>query len=319
VRDDLRAYVVEHLGDPDAVLVVDETGDLKKGSHTVGVQRRYSGTAGRTENCQVAVYLAYATARAHALIDRALYLPRSWTCDPERMAAAGVPEDVEFATKPALATTLILRALDGGAPAGWVAGDEVYGADPKLRTALQARGVGYVLAVACSHPVPAPAGNQRADQIAAGLPRRAWQRLGRSGLERATSLRLGLDHHRRRSRPRRAILAADSPQHPHRRAGLLSLLGSPPGTAARTGARRGPQMDRGGVLPVRQGPGRPRPAPGPPLDLLGDAGPCWRYEHGDLVPQRQDLHVLGGVGAGEQRQPARHANQHQMDESEGHG
>jgi SRSO17 transposase len=177
VRDDLRAYVVEHLGDPDAVLVVDETGDLKKGSHTVGVQRQYSGTAGRTENCQVAVYLAYATGRGHALIDRALYLPRSWTCDPERMAAAGVPEDVQFATKPALATTLILHALDGGAPADWVAGDEVYGADPKLRTALQARGVGYVLAVACSHPMPTPAGKQRADQIAAGLPRRAWQRL----------------------------------------------------------------------------------------------------------------------------------------------
>jgi SRSO17 transposase len=177
VRDDLRAYVVEHLGDPDAVLVVDETGDLKKGSRTVGVQRQYSGTAGRTENCQVAVYLAYATGRGHALIDRALYLPRSWTSDPERMAEAGVPEDVEFATKPALATKLILHALDGGAHAGWVAGDEVYGADPKLRTALQARGVGHVLAVACSHPVPTPAGKQRADQIAAGLPRRAWQRL----------------------------------------------------------------------------------------------------------------------------------------------
>jgi SRSO17 transposase len=159
------------------VLVVDETGDLKKGTHTVGVQRQYSGTAGRTENCQVAVYLAYATARGHALIDRALYLPRSWTSDPERMAAAGVPEDVEFATKPALATKLILHALDGGAHAGWVAGDEVYGADPQLRTALQARGVGYVLAVACSHPVPALAGKQRADRIAAGLPRRAWQRL----------------------------------------------------------------------------------------------------------------------------------------------
>jgi SRSO17 transposase len=174
VRDDLRAYVVEHLGDPDAVLVVDETGDLKKGSRTVGVQRQYSGTAGRTENCQVAVYLAYATARGHALIDRALYLPKSWTCDPERMAEAGVPEDVEFATKPALATKLILTALDGGAHAGWVAGDEVYGADPQLRRTVRAHGLGYVLQVAANRRVPTHAGPMRVDEVAALVPEHGW-------------------------------------------------------------------------------------------------------------------------------------------------
>ena len=100
VREDLRDYVTGQLGDTDAVLVFDETGDLKKGVHTVGVQRQYTGTAGRIENAQVAVYLTYASARGHAMIDRELYLPRSWTTAPERLAEAGVPDDIEFATKP---------------------------------------------------------------------------------------------------------------------------------------------------------------------------------------------------------------------------
>lgn len=177
VCEDLRGFVVAHLGADDAVLVVDETGDLKKGTHTVGVQRQYTGTAGRIENSQVAVYLTYATSTGHALIDRALYLPKSWCEDNERRAAAGVPEDVEFATKPALAKELIVRAVEGGAAADWVAADEVYGADPGLRTELERRQVGYVLAVACSHPVTTAAGKQRADDIAARLPTRSWQRL----------------------------------------------------------------------------------------------------------------------------------------------
>jgi len=177
VRDDLRSYVAEHLGDADAVLVVDETGDLKKGSRTVAVQRQYTGTAGRIENAQVAVYLTYATRAGHAPIDRALYLPASWAGDTERRAAAGVPGDIEFATKPELARQMIVRALDSGAAAPWVAGDEVYGADPGLRRELETRRVGYVLAVACSHQVTTAAGPQRADAIAARLPRRAWQRI----------------------------------------------------------------------------------------------------------------------------------------------
>lgn len=177
VRDDLRGYVIEHLGDAGAVLVVDETGDLKKGTRTVAVQRQYTGTAGRIENAQVAVYLTYATRAGHAQIDRALYLPASWAGDQDRRAAAGVPADVEFATKPELARQMIIRALDGGAAAPWVTGDEVYGADPGLRRELETRRVGYVLAVACSHQVTTAAGPQRADAIAAALPRRAWQRL----------------------------------------------------------------------------------------------------------------------------------------------
>src|SRR6266508_3828308 len=120
VRDDVRTLVVEHLGDPEAVLVVDETGDLKKGTATVGVQRQYTGTAGRIENAQVAVYLVYASRAGHALIDRELYLPQGWIDDPDRMQAAGVPDQVGFATKPALAARMVGRALDAGVPAAWV-------------------------------------------------------------------------------------------------------------------------------------------------------------------------------------------------------
>lgn len=176
VRDDLRDYVVDHLGDVDAVLVVDETGDVKKGTATVGVQRQYTGTAGRIENAQVGVYLVYAGQRGHAFIDRALYLPKSWTGDPDRLAEAGVPAEVEFATKPALARTMIARALDAGVPAGWVAGDEVYGADPQLRDDLQQRRIGYVLAVASTHRVTTSGRTATATELAATLPSRAWHR-----------------------------------------------------------------------------------------------------------------------------------------------
>ena len=177
MRDDLRGYVLEHFADSGAVLVVDETGDLKKGTATVGVQRQYTGTAGRTENAQVAVYLAYAAPAGSAFIDRALYLPRSWISDPGRCRAAGVPGDTAFATKPALATEMITRALDAGTPAGWVAADEVYGQDPQLRAELARRGLGYVLAVRKSDPVLTPAGPLPAAGLAKRLPARAWQRL----------------------------------------------------------------------------------------------------------------------------------------------
>jgi len=168
---------VERLGEADAVLVVDETGDLKKGAHTIGVQRQYTGTAGRIENAQVAVCLTYASAAGHALIDRELYLPRVWADDTDRREQAGVPAKVKFATKPALATEMITRALDAGVAARWVAADEVYGADPKLRKSLEDRGVGYVLAVACSHPVRTGVGKIRADELGVSLPCKAWQRL----------------------------------------------------------------------------------------------------------------------------------------------
>jgi len=177
VRDDVRALAVEHLGSRDAMLVVDETGDVKKGIHTVGVQRQYTGTAGRIENAQVGVFLTYTTTTGHTLIDRELYLPVSWTGDPQRCTDAGIPAGTGFATKTELARRMIIRALDGGAPVGWVAGDEVYGAARKLRAALEDRAVGYALAVACDHRVRTARGVERADHLLSRLPKRCWQRL----------------------------------------------------------------------------------------------------------------------------------------------
>jgi SRSO17 transposase len=176
VGEDLRDYVVDHLADPAAVLVIDETGDLKKGSHTVGVQQQYTGTAGRIENAQVGVHLGYASRRGHALVDRELYLPRSWAADPDRCAAAGLPAEVGFATKPALAQVMIERALDAGVPGGWITADEVYGADPRLIGCLETRGVGYVLAIAGHRRLAVDAASRRtAAQIAADLPVGCWQ------------------------------------------------------------------------------------------------------------------------------------------------
>jgi SRSO17 transposase len=123
------------------------------------------------------VYLTYAGSRGHAMIDRELYLAKSWTEQPDRLAAAGVPDDIEFLTKPALASGMLTRVLDAGVAARWVAGDEVYDADPALRAELEFRRVGYVLAIGCGRRVPIAAGLIRADELTAGLPRRAWQRL----------------------------------------------------------------------------------------------------------------------------------------------
>ncbi|MEU9245813.1 IS701 family transposase, partial [Streptomyces sp. NPDC048385] len=153
------------------------TQHVKKGTHTAGVQRQYTGTAGRIENSQVAVYLVYAGARGHAAVDRELYIPRSWTCDPDRCRATGLGEDTVFATKPDLARAMIERFLNAGHRVGWVTGDEVYGGNPGLRTALEDRGIGYVLAVACSAEVRTGAGKFRADALVQKVPKRAWQKL----------------------------------------------------------------------------------------------------------------------------------------------
>jgi len=182
VRDDLRSFVLEHLGDPDGVLVVDETGFLKKGSKSCGVARQYSGTAGRIENCQIGVFLGYAGAKGRAGIDRSLYLPKGWAEDPERRGEAGVPEAVEFRTKPQLALEMIERALDADVPARWVVADEVYGSDGKLRRALEARDQAYVLAVKSNEkpttwPPYAPPGQVAAAEVAAALEPEDWQRL----------------------------------------------------------------------------------------------------------------------------------------------
>ncbi len=178
VRDDLRAYVMEHLADPEAVLIVDETGFLKKGAKSVGVQRQYSGTAGRIDNCQIGVFLAYATPQGRAFLDRELYLPKEWANDAARRQEAGVPEETVFQTKPALARAMLARAFAAGTPAAWVTGDEVYGRDRRLRLWLEEQERPFVLAVATNEPLwartergPHQLG---AAVIAAALPAAAW-------------------------------------------------------------------------------------------------------------------------------------------------
>src|SRR5690242_11198385 len=180
VRDDLRAFVAGQLGDAAGVLIPDETGFLKKGTGSVGVQRQYSGTAGRIENSQVGVFLSYASPRGRALIDRRVYLPRSWADDPQRCAAAGVPADTQFAAKPELALDMITDAVAAKVPAAWVTADEVYGDNGAFRTKVAGLGLGYVLAVSCAHRILAFRGGKwrlRADHIAAALPTNCWHRI----------------------------------------------------------------------------------------------------------------------------------------------
>ena len=164
--------MVRHLGDAGGVLVVDETGFIKKGTRSAGVQRQYSGTAGRVENCQLGVFLAYASPKGRALIDRELYLPKSWTGDRDRCREAGVPDDVQFATKPELARLMLGRALDAGVPAAWVTADEAYGKDGKFRDFLEQRRIGCVVAVPKNQAVAGDAGTSRAEVLAAHAPAR---------------------------------------------------------------------------------------------------------------------------------------------------
>jgi SRSO17 transposase len=177
VRNDLCAYVVEQLGDKRAVLIVDETGFVKKGEQSVGVQRQYSGTAGRIENCQIGVFLVYASAKGRTFVDRELYLPQGWTQDKPRCQQAGVPDTVGFATKPMLAKQMIARALGAGVPARWVTGDSVYGNDGKLRGWLEAQHLAYVLGVSSNHYVWLDFEQQPVAVVAQRLPRTAWRRL----------------------------------------------------------------------------------------------------------------------------------------------
>lgn len=178
VRDDLRAYVIEHIGDPTGVLIIDETGFLKKGTKSVGVKRQYSGTAGRIENCQIGVFLAYAGAHDRTFLDRELYLPQEWVDDAERRKEAGVPTDVTFQTKPQLARQMLERARDAGVPAAWVTADEVYGGDRSLRLWLEAQHQPFVLAVKRNEPlwIGTDRGPRElpAAMIAAGVEPDAW-------------------------------------------------------------------------------------------------------------------------------------------------
>jgi SRSO17 transposase len=181
VRDDLRVYVLEHLSEPEAVLIVDETGFLKKGDKSVGVQRQYSGTAGRIENCQIGVFLTYASRQGSAFLDRELYLPQEWAGDRARRQEAGVPEEVVFQTKPQLAQRMLERAFAAGVRAAWVTADEVYGSDRPLREWLEGQRQAYVLAVRSREMVPIASRmgvwSVAVAEVAAGLAEAAWQPL----------------------------------------------------------------------------------------------------------------------------------------------
>jgi SRSO17 transposase len=177
VRDELRRYVLQHLRDSEAVLVLDETGFLKKGRHSAGVARQYSGTAGRIENCQIGVFLGYASQLGHTLLDRELYLPQEWTDDRHRCRQAGIPEDRPFATKPQLARHMLQRVLTTGVPAKWVTGDSVYGDDRRLRLWLEAQPQAYVLAVSGKEYVWLGWQQRQVKTILAALPEDGWTRL----------------------------------------------------------------------------------------------------------------------------------------------
>ncbi len=177
VRDELRGYVIEELGDPEGALVLDETSFPKKGTKSVGVARQYCGSLGKRENCQVGVVLAYSSSRGHAFVDRELYLPKEWTQDLERLREAGVPEGVELRTKPEIGRGMLQRALDAEVLANWVLADEVYGADYKLRSLLEERCQRYVLGVASNQYVWVGLYQIRVDELIRGLPEEAWSRL----------------------------------------------------------------------------------------------------------------------------------------------
>ena len=177
LRDRLRSYVLDYLASPNAVGVLDETGFLKKGLHSVGVSRQYSGTAGRVENCQIGVFLSYASPLGHTLLDRELYLPTSWTDDRQRCRRAGVPEEREFATKPALAQQMLERTFANGVSFGFITGDSVYGDNRSLRLWLEERKQAYVLAVSSTEMVWRNRQQHVVKTLVAEMGNEGWQRL----------------------------------------------------------------------------------------------------------------------------------------------
>jgi SRSO17 transposase len=185
VRDDLRFYALELLGQESAILAIDETCFPKRGQKSAGVGLQYCGTTGRVENCQVGVFLSYVTAKGHTLIDRELYLPLDWCEDRDRCRAAGIPESVRFQTKPELAQRMIERIWQAQIPICWVVADTVYGGNLDLRTWLEVHGYPYVMAVACNEPVgfQTPTGRRREEAAlveAFVLHDGDWQRLSMS-------------------------------------------------------------------------------------------------------------------------------------------
>ena len=180
LRNVVRDYALDALAEPDATLVIDETGFLKQGKASCGVGRQYTGSAGKITNCQIGVFIAYVSSKGHAFIDRRLYLPKDWTGNPERLAKAHVPKDIRFATKRAIAVTMVHRAIDAELPFAWVPADSVYGVG-ELEMVLRRAGKGYVLGVSGSHHFtswsPTLSVSGTAEEIAQALPAESWARL----------------------------------------------------------------------------------------------------------------------------------------------
>jgi SRSO17 transposase len=178
VRDEVRSAVVSTIGDPAGVLIADETGFVKKGTASAGIQRQYTGTSGKVDNCQIGVFLAYASSRGRALIDRELYLPRSWTTDRDRCRRAHVPDEIEFATKPELAQAMLARAVQAGVPFAWFTADEAYGQNPALRAWCEQQDIAYVMATRCDDEVPSGLHTStRVDELVARVRPGAWKRM----------------------------------------------------------------------------------------------------------------------------------------------
>src|SRR3954454_13271360 len=308
VRGEVRDYVVERLG-AGGVLIVDETGFIKKGTRSAGVGRQYTGTTGKIDNCQVGVFLAYATPTGRALIDRELYLPKTWIEDRERARAAGIGDDVGVATKPELARRMLGRALEAGGPAGWLTAGEIYGQDKRLRVWREQHGLRYVLATRSNDTVaPVDRRQRRVRALVAELPAAAWARCsagaGAHGQRFYDWARLqllaGFD-----PSWARWVLARRGPAPPHhperpRRTGRAVLLRlRRPGRDHPRAADRGgrwPLADRG-MLPGGEERGRPRVLPGAGLHRLVPA-----HHPGDARPRLPVGHPRhrrkGGAAAG---------------------
>jgi SRSO17 transposase len=239
VRDAHCQEVLAGLGQEDAALAIDETGCIKKGDKSAGVARQYCGASGKIDNCQVGVFLSWQTAKGHALIDRVLYLPQEWTDDPARCRAAGIPEEVTFATKPELARRLVERALDAGARPAWVVADAVYGADSKLRFFLEERDQPYVVAVASNQSVWVGLTQYRVKALAAQVPAKAWRRLtvgaGAKGPRRFEWAAVPINHPYEPRRWQRWVLMRRSCEDPEDLAFYLAF--GPAGTSLEALAR----------------------------------------------------------------------------------
>ena len=306
----VQRFILDHLGDPGAILVLDETAELKQGQMTVGVARQHAGITGQVENCQTVVNCAYVSALGHALYDFRLYLPRGWCEDTSRRERAQVPRDVEFKTKTELGTQMITGAISAGTPFGWAAGDEVYGRSGKLRQACEDAGKGYVLAVPRDFKVRLHPrrGKARADAAARRVPAAAWE---------TRSCGRGCKGHRDYQWAWLAIArlgtgccCAAAP--PTLLTSHFSTATSPrpAGVPAAADHRRREEMAGGGVSPAGKGAARLRPAPGPAVAVLppphravpvraGAAGRCRRPPGSSAINTSDRQHP------GQRRRPAR--------------